>query len=82
MLQQSRGPVLGELAVHHEQRLLGHRCLWPLGDVHVRAGEVESAEHALQILTFDLAVDRAPVDERLLGDLERAAEHLRVKFPG
>src|SRR3712207_9099741 len=60
-----------ERAIHHKQRLLGHRRVEPLRAGRVRRGEVERAEQVRQVLAVNEAVDGPPPGERRGGDIDR-----------
>ena len=48
-------------AVHHEQRLLWHGSLEPLGTGRVWTGEIEGSEKSGQVLSLNKSINRAPM---------------------
>ena len=71
-----------ERRVHQEERLLWHRRLEALRRAHVRAGEVERAEHRREVLAVNVSVGCAPRGEGLRGQVHRQAAGREVELAG
>ena len=74
----SLGYAFHQLAIHHEQCLLRHKRVRPLGGMCVGAREVERAKHVRQVLAVDVGVERAPCSTIACGDVFRFATNYCV----
>ena len=75
--RQQLALLLHEVAVHEEQPLQRHGGREALLGRQVRARKIEQLQVVVELVAADLAVDRAPVDERR--QRRRRPAHLRCR---
>ena len=68
--------------IHQVKRLLRHGGLKALRRAHVRAGEVERAEHRGEVLAVNVSVGCAPRGEGLRGQVHGQAAGREVELAG